>query len=414
MAAASLLLLSFETEAFIANNYNLNGSNFNIHGCVIARSNEAKALGIPMSAPKFQYQDVINKHKVFTISGNSELYCDISNRVMMTLCQFTPDIEIYSIDEAFINYDSFKQNYNIVDYSQKIRDVILKWAGIPTSIGISKTKTLCKIANHIAKKQTTNGVFDMQRDIVIDKVLKDFPVEDIWGIGKKLAPNLRCHGVGTAYELKNANRGFIRKKFGLNTEKILLELNNVRCKNIEDKAPKKSIIASRSFGTKLTKYFDVAEAVANFTASAAERLRSQYSHANTVQLYVMTNQFNHGEEQYYNAQTYALPYPTSETKTLINATSKMLKNIFYEGVKYHKAGVALLDITDANKEQSSLFYSHNHEQENKLSPMLDQLNDKLGSNTIFFGSQGIKRKYKMKSDYKTNCYTTKWSELLEI
>ena len=384
----------------------------NNDGCIIARSNEAKELGLPMGAPIFKHRDIITRHKVILLSCNSELYCDISNRIMMIINEFVPDIEVYSIDEAFINYSSFKY-YDLVKYSQKIRDSILQWVGIPTSIGISGTKVLCKIANYIAKTKISNGVFDMREDKVIDSILKNLPIEEIWGVGKQTAIKLRLMGIGTGYQLKSMNRSIARNKFNINLEKIVLELNGIQCHNIEDAKPKKSIIASRTFGYKLTAYDDIAEAVANFTANAAERLRAQNSHANTIQVNISTNSFSSVENQYNNSASYALQYPTNETRILISIANQLLHNIYKKGYKYHKAGVVLFDFTDVNHEQLILF-SKQKTKPNNISHVIDQLNQRLGLDTVFYGSQGIKRKYKAQSNERSKCYTTRWNETLEI
>jgi DNA polymerase V len=316
----------------------------NNDGCVISRSNEAKALGIKMGAPWFKCQDLVKKHQITGLSSNYALYADMSNRVMTILSDFSPNQEVYSIDECFLDLTGFEKK-NLVEYGQQMRARILKWTGLPVCVGVGSTKTLAKLANHIAKKQAQfNGVCDLNQ--LSEGALKDvfslLDVGEVWGVGRKLAIKLKALGIHTVLDLKQADSEYLRQQFSVVMEKTVRELNGTACMALEEIVPpRKQILSSRSFGHPVRDFNSLAESITLYMSRAAEKLRSQQSLANVVQVYIRTSPFKLDEPQYGNGITIPLPTPTDDTRQLVKIALWALKRLYQPNFNYAKAGVCL-------------------------------------------------------------------------
>lgn len=387
----------------------------NNDGCVISRSNEVKELGIPMGAPIFQYEDIVKKYKIELLSSNFTLYGDMSKRVMEILKSMCPDIEIYSIDEAFLSFDYFAF-HNIDEYIKKIREKVLKWTGIPISIGVGETKTLAKIATKVAKKRKElNGTFNIIGRSDVDEILKKIELKDIWGIGVRFEEFLKKNEVFTAYDYKYLPFDWVKKHlktFGL---RILLELNGVSCIEMDYyEKPKKSICTSRSFGKDLTDFKDLRESIATFITISSEKLRKQNSLAKILSIFIMSNPFKE-QEKYYKMSTVYLDRPTANTSELIEKGVEELKKIFKKGLLYKKAGVILSGLIDENEQQLSFFISsYKNSKEENLMKVIDFINKKIGRGSIFPLINGVDKPYKMRQLKRSRNYTTSWEDILIV
>jgi DNA polymerase V len=384
----------------------------NNDGCIVARSNEAKSLGIPMGAPIFKQKAIIKKHNVAVFSSNYELYGDMSKRVMDSLSLFTPDMEVYSIDEAFLRLD-YLQPRNLYEYCKTIREKILQWTGIPVSIGIAPTKVLAKVANHVAKKKT-DGVFDIRCQQKQDDILKSLDADKIWGIARSWSKRLNSMGIYKASELRDASPTIIRKHLSVVGERILRELKGQSCIDLETIQPKKNIISSKSFGKSITKKEPIEEALSNYAARACEKLRKQNSRAQAVHVFVQTNGFRETDRQYNNAITHTLTTPTSDTRIIIEAAKFCLSKIYQHGYRYKKTGIMLLYLIPASLEQKQLFVDFDHRPGDHLMEIVDRVNKEQGSDTLFFGAQGVTREWQMRCGSRSPRYTTQWNELLMV
>lgn len=385
----------------------------NNDGCVIARSNEAKALGIPMGEPIFKIQHLVNLHNVKVFSSNYALYGDMSQRVMETIKSVVDTVEVYSIDEAFVDLSSFHL-FDIQKIAIEIKHRVGKWVGIPVSIGIAPTKTLAKVANHMAKKQPIyQGVCLLKSQDEIEQALKMFPVGDVWGVGRKLSKHLQNSGITTAYDLSLANDAWVKHNFTITGLKMVHELRGTSCIPIEQMVPpKQNICTSRSFGKMAHNFETVAEAVSNFAARCAEKLRKQKSCANYLIVFVTTNRFRQDLKQYSNHIVVNLPVASSLSSELIHFALIGLKTIFKEGYEYKKAGVIVSGIVPENEIQTSLFDELDREKHNKLMSTLDVLNKKMGRDTVFISSQRQKKNHwKNRQEQLSPSYTTNWLEL---
>jgi DNA polymerase V len=385
----------------------------NNDGCIVARSNEVKALGIPMGVPFFEQEALLKKHNVAVFSSNYQLYGDMSKRIMDSLRRFAPDMEVYSIDEAFLRLD-YLQPRNLVEYCKTIRAKMLQWTGIPVSIGIGPSKVLAKVANHVAKKRTDEGVFDIRSQQVQDEILKTLDVEKIWGIAGRWAERLRRIGINNASDLRDASPTMIRKQLSVVGERILRELKGQSCIDLEDIQPRKNIMSSKSFGKLLTKKGPIEEALANYSARACEKLRKQNSRAQAVYVFVQTNGFRETDEQYNNAFTCTLTIPTSDTRIIIEAAKFCLSRIYKPGYRYKKVGIMLLDLIPAALEQKHLFVDLDPRPGDHLMAIVDRINGDHGPDTLFFGAQGVAREWKMRCGSRSPRYTTQWDELLMV
>ena len=384
----------------------------NNDGCVIARSNEAKKLGVKMGEPAFKKKDFFVKNNIHTFSTNFILYGDMSKRVMSILKQNSKEIEIYSIDEAFI--DCYNENLN--KYAIHLRNKVKKWTGIPVSIGIAKTKVLAKIANHIAKKHRKSGVFILDNQEIIKKALKFTPIEDVWGIGYRYAQILKEYGVNTAYDLTCIEEGWIKNKLSIVVLRITQELKGINCFQIDSKnIAKKNICTSRSFGQPIKDYNTLKEAVSTFAVRCCEKLRKQKTCASEIKIFIYTNPFNPRHKQYYATKNIKLDRATNDNQIIVKEVIKGLKMIYKKEYIYKKAGVIVSKIIKEDQLQLSLFDQiTNREKYSKISKIIDQLNNSMGKDKLRIATQGFDRNWRMKQEQLSPCYTTRIEEILTV
>jgi len=387
----------------------------NNDGCAVARSNEAKALGIKMGVPVFQIKDIIKKNNVQVYSSNYALYGDMSQRVMQTLTQFTPEMEIYSIDEAFLDISNFNR-IDLAEYGRKIKTTVEKWTGIPVSVGIANNKTLAKIANRLAKySKKANGVLDLSNSKYLDKALESVEVGDVWGVGRRYAKFLTANGINNAKQLRDADDKFIKKKMGIVGLRLLNELRGISCYPLEQSPPrKKSIAVSRTFKKGIESLDEMHEAVAAYVSSGAEKLRKEKSVAGVLIVYVMTNRFQ--ENYYYNSTTINLPVRTSDTPELIRYAREGLRKIYKKGCQYKKAGILFNDLGYEELVQASFFDAVDRIRSKKLMKAVDVINGDMGSGIIQYGAVGLSHDQNWKTAFnqRSRFFTTHWDQLLEV
>lgn len=386
----------------------------NNDGVVIARSNETKALGVQMGAPVFKSASIIKKHNIKVFSSNFPLYGDMSNRMMMILRTFSPDIEIYSIDEAFLKLDGYEL-FNLQEYGEHIRKTILKNIGIPTGIGIAPTKSLTKIANHIAKKfpDKTNSVYIIDSEEKRIKALKWTKIGDVWGIGRKHAKRLQAKGINTAYSFTQLPNTWIKKHMsiiGLRLKKDLLGTPHI---HLEDIKSKKSIATTRSFDYPYTKHSELKERVSTFAFSCAEKLRKEKQNCGSLMIFIQTNGFNKNEPQYYKNIVIKFAYQTSSSIDIVKYAVEGLKRIYKDGFKYKKAGVILMNFTPENPEQLTLFDFKNPKH-SKLMKVVDKINKENGKHLVKLSGQDLNKTWKMKQENLSQKYTTSLNEIISI
>ena len=386
----------------------------NNDGCIIARSNEAKALNIPMGAPFHTYRDFINAHKVKVYSSNYPLYGDMSNRVMASLSEFNPNLEVYSIDEAFLKFDQ-NGNTNIDHDILRIKDSILKWTGIPVSIGIGPTKTLAKIANPLAKKNNYHGIFDLSSKIKQDEILKDVNVENIWGISRRWGSKLRMIGIGNALQLRDSSPRRIRQYLSVVVERIVYELRGVVCLDINEILPKKNIMCSRSFANTISDKSILRQSVIEYAIRACEKMRNQNTRAQSVYIFLKTNKFNKGR-QHNEGIVLGLSTPCSDTAQILRLVTTAVDAIYKSGYLYQKAGIMLLDLIPATTNQGDFFQNTNSSASDKRMHIIDSLNKKFGPGTISNGSLRSRnnKEWSGKRHYLSPRYTTQWDELPHV
>lgn len=392
----------------------------NNDGCVVARSKEAKELGIPMAIPFLKIKPLIKRYRVAFFSSNYALYADISRRVMSTLAQMAPDIEVYSIDEAFLDISAMSELRSIEDlqrYGHLIRERIDKWVGIQIGVGIAPSKTLAKLANHAAKKYPASGgvviLLEPQRR---DKLLKITPVEDIWGIGRRLAQQLQSTGIKTAWDLSRLEPEHARQQFSVVLERIVRELNGEPCLALEDIQLKKQILSSRTFGRNITLLSEMEQAVSEYTTLATSKLRQQGLQSKHLSVFIQTNRYKHDERYYYNSASSYLQLPTDDTRPLITIALRLLKGIWRNGYHYNKAGVMLSDLYSAQIYQPQLFDDNVQNMRGRyLMQTIDQLNLRQ-PDSIRFASQGLRKdsQWTMQQRYLSPAYTTRWKEIPRV
>ncbi len=385
----------------------------NNDGCVVSRSEEAKRLKIPMGIPYFKIREMVEKYKVVVFSSNYALYGDLSQRVMETLSQFCDEIEHYSIDEAFLDLKNF-QKESIESYGSEIKKTVQQWTGIPVSIGVSLTKTLSKVANYFAKKDLSyRGVCVLSSSAEIEEALKKTPIEELWGIGRNYSRLLRKNQIYTASSFRSASSHWIRKEMGIIGLQMVEELSGNRCLDLEiSPPPQKGIYSSRSFSRPVVKLSELEEAVATYTARAAEKLRKQNLLANTLSLYISTSRFKN--EYYHPYRSISLPNPTSQTPELISQAFDLLKKIYRPNLSYKKAGIFLGELTSISQQQFGIFNQNQTDKRDRLMQSIDQLNQRFGNDTIQIAAQGFDQGWIAKSSMKSSCYTTQWEELKEV
>jgi DNA polymerase V len=386
----------------------------NNDGCAVARTDEAKALGIKMGAPYFQIKDLVKKHNVQVFSSNYALYGDMSRRVMKVLSEFTPELEVYSIDEAFLSLKGFS-HFNLTDYGRTIRETVKKHTGIPVSVGIAKTKVLAKAANKLAKKnKTSGGVFDLTDPRIHDQYLSKFPVEDLWGIGRQSTIKLAQHRITTAKGLRDASEHLIERLLTIQGRRILKELKGESCitlSSLDD--DKKQIISSRSFGKPVFEIGELKESIANHVTTACEKLRKQKCLTKNILVFVQTNPFKN-TPQYYNSASMDLMSGSSATNKLITKSFILLDQIYKQGFEYKKVGVIFTDIQKKSFSQMDFFGAYDSAKDDLFMETIDKINAFEGKGTVKFAACGYDKFWEMLSQMKSPNYTTRWSEILEV
>lgn len=392
----------------------------NNDGCAIARSNEVKALGVKMGAPWFKMKDFARQHNIVAYSSNYALYGDMSNRVTNTLRGFSPDIEVYSIDESFLRIERVAHLYeSVTAMGQQIRERVRQWTGLPVCVGCGPTKTLAKLANHMAKKNPIfNGVCDLHALSRTERRqwMSQIEVGEVWGVGRRINQRLAVMGIHTVLDLRNTTPKQIRAQFGVVLERTCEELRGTSCLELEDIAPpKQQIMSSRSFGTTVESIEELREAVASYVARAAEKLRRQGSVSAAIHIFVMTNRFKEHEQQYNAGLTVPLLNPSDDTRMLTQAALYGLKAIFKSGYRYKKAGIMLTLLSDKTTQQATLFdQPTDNARSARLMAAVDAVNREYGRNTLRSGATGIRNRWAMRSENRSPCYTTRWDELPEV
>jgi len=387
----------------------------NNDGCAVARSAEVKALGVKMGTPWFQMQGLAKRHGIIALSSNYELYADMSNRMMSVLATFSPEQEIYSIDECFLGLDGFERMDSLA-YGQTIRQRVRHWVGIPVCVGMASTKTLAKLANHCAKKGLAghDGVCDFACLSETERaaLFRSLPVDEVWGVGRRLAAQLAERGIRTVEALRQADPATLRRSFSVVLERTRAELNGVSCLTLEDVSPpRQQIQSSRSFGQYVHDLPSLEEAVASYVSMAAEKLRRQHSLAGMLQVYLRTNPHRTDAPQYQQGLTVPLPTPTDDTLRLITVARWALKKIYRPGYAYQKAGVVLMNLCDAGTVQGDLF--SNRQDNPRLMQAMDRINATWGRGTLRSAAEGIDKEWTMKREKKSPAYTTRWDQLPE-
>ncbi|EGD1496512.1 Y-family DNA polymerase [Salmonella enterica] len=387
----------------------------NNDGCVIARSAEAKQLGIAMGVPYFKQKERLRRSGVACFSSNYELYADMSNRVMTTLEEMSPRVEIYSIDEAFCDLTGVRNCRDLTDFGREIRATVLKRTHLTVGIGIAQTKTLAKLANHAAKKwqRETGGVVDLSNIDRQRRLLALIPVEDVWGVGRRISKKLNALGIKTALDLSEQSTWIIRKHFNVVLERTVRELRGEPCLELEEFAPaKQEIVCSRSFGERVTDYEDMRQAICSYAARAAEKLRGEHQYCRFISTFVKTSPFAMNEPYYGNSAAVKLLTPTQDSRDIINAATRCLDEIWRDGHCYQKAGVMLGDFFSQGVAQLNLFDDNAPRAgSEKLMEVLDQLNVKDGKGMLYFAGEGIQQQWAMKREMLSPRYTTRFSDL---
>ncbi len=383
----------------------------NNDGCVVSRSNESKALGIKMGQPWFECKELAEEHGILAFSSNYELYADLSNRVMKTLSDFSPSQEVYSIDECFVDLTGIPK---LREVSYAMRQRVGMWVGMPVCVGIGPTKTLAKLANHVAKKHPrSKGVFNYNALTAEQKarLLAQLPVEEVWGVGRKLTKRLALHGVQTVLDLREAHIPTLRAEFGVVMEKTQRELQEVACIKLEEvQADKQQIISSRSFGSMVTELPVLKDALSTFVANACAKLRAQGSHAAVIQVFLQTNRFRKDLSQYMPSLAVPLPHPTNNTLEVNRWADYLCERMFKEGYQYKKAGIMLSEISPVTHQQGDLLETA-PASDSRLMQALDRLNKRYGRGAVKVSTQGVYDQWQMRQERKSPCYTTRWDEV---
>ena len=384
----------------------------NNDGCIISRSNEAKALGIKMGEPYFKEKDIIVKNDVQVFSSNYALYGDLSRRVMRTLKRFNCDIEIYSIDEAFLDLSNYPDN-EIEDVGKEIRNVVLQWTGIPTSIGIAKTKTLSKVANHIAKKKQS-GLVSLIGVENIDPILEKVEINDVWGVGKQLTKFYHNNGIYNAKQLKNKSNTWIKKNSNVLSSRTAMELRGIPCIDLEKiNTKRKSCVVSRSFGKRAESFQELKEAIAGYSLNASEKIRSESLVAKSITVFVRTSPFQNRYGFYSNSKTIDLPMATNNSIEIVKTAVSGLETIFKNGYRYQKAGVMLSHLSDSNNGKN-LFSSERDEKINSLMKSIDNTNYRYGRSTLSLASAGVHKKWNSRRQHYSKIDTADFYSLPTI
>jgi len=385
----------------------------NNDGCVIARSNEAKALGIPMGAPAFEWEKVFVEKGIAIFSANFALYGDMSSRVMNVLADFSPEMEVYSIDEIFLDLQGF-ECFDLLDYGKQMRSKVLQWTGIPTSVGIAPTKALAKLANRIAKKYPQlENVYIMDSEEKRIKALRWLTVGDVWGIGRQHCKRLELMGVKTAYDFTCLHDATVRKLMGVVGLRLKHDLQGTPTLQLEDVKIKKNIATTRSFDRNYTELKDLEERVTSFAVSCAEKLRKQGSECSSLMVFVLTNRFRKDLEQYSRNVVIRMPFATSSSMEIAKYAVLGLRHIFKDGYSYKKAGVIIQDFSPKIEKQLT-FFEASDTRHIPLMQAVDRINTTFGQQKIKLASQDLKRLWKMKQEKLSPRYTTRLSDIINV
>jgi DNA polymerase V len=383
----------------------------NNDGCVVSRSNEAKALGVKMGQPWFECQPLAQAHGILAMSSNYALYADMSNRVMRILGEFSPNQEVYSIDESFVDLTGTP---NLREVSYAMRERVRMWTGMPVCVGIGPTKTLAKLANHVAKKHPrSQGVFNYNAltDAQKAALLQRIPVSEVWGVGRKLTQRLLAHGVETVLDLREAHIPSLRAEFGVVMEKTQRELQETPCIQMEEvAADKQQIIASRSFGSMVTELPVLKDALSTFVANACAKLRAQNSQAAVIQVFLQTNRFRKDLPQYSPSLAVPSPQPTHDTLVVTRWADALCERMFREGYQYKKAGVMLSELSPVTHQQGD-WLEASPPGHSKLMQALDHLNARYGRGAVKVSTQGAYQGWQMRQERKSPNYTTDWDDV---
>jgi DNA polymerase V len=388
----------------------------NNDGCVIARSTEAKKLGIKMGDPFFKMRDLFERHKIVTFSSNYALYADMSSRVMTVLEEMSPAVEVYSIDEAFMNLQGVSNCQNLEEFGREVRAKVLRWTGLTVGVGIAPTKTLAKLANHAAKKWTkTGGVVDLSLLARQRKLMALVEVGDVWGVGRRISKKLNDLGIKTALQLADTPTPLIRKHFNIVLERTVRELRGEPCLELEEFAPtKQQIVCSRSFGDRVSEYDLMREAICSHAVRAAEKLRGEHQYCRHISAFVKTSPFAMNELYYGKTAGTKLQIPTQDSRDIVAAATQCLDAIWQDGHRFQKCGVMLGDFYSQGVAQLGLFDEYkprtNSEQ---LMAVLDGINHS-GKGRVWFAGQGIQKSWEMKRQMLSPAYTTRFSDLMRV
>ena len=386
----------------------------NNDGCVIARSNEAKSLGIKMGTPAFKSRHLFEKHNVTIFSTNFALYGDFSNRIMSVLAEAIPRIEIYSIDEAFLDYSGLPEP---MEHARDIRNKVMQYTGIPVSIGIARTKTLAKVANRIAKKEVKSGVFHLHCQNDIQDCLKKLPVSKLWGVGRRYAQKLELYGIQTAYELTQKSEKWIQKHMSVVGLKMMKELRSIPCFELETTWQRKqSICTSRTFGEEVHQFDQLAQAISTYAAMCGAKLRKQGSCAGIITIFILTNPFKHQYQvNYKGIRKIQLETPTNDSLQIVSVSIAALRSIYRSDCIYKKAGVIVSGIVPQYQAQLSFFDDIvDIEKRQHIMRAMDTVNDSYGRMKVRFAVNGFERKWKLKQERQSPCYTTRMDELIRV
>lgn len=384
----------------------------NNDGCVISRSNEAKALGIPMGAVAHLFEKTFKENNVHVYSSNYSLYGDMSDRLMHILSNFTPDIEVYSIDESFLQFKGYDR-FDIDKFGREIRETVLRCTGLPVSIGIASTKALAKVANRIAKKydNKTGGVYVMDSEHKRKKALNWLNVEDVWGIGRRNASKLNRYGISKAIQFADAPDNWVRKEFSVVGLRLKKDLQGIPTLSLEEVENKKSIAVTRSFAKTKNNLDDLKEIIASYGCVASEKLRVQKSCCNLIMVFVHSNRFRKDLPQYNNSLIVKLPYPTNSSLIIAKYAKKAMQSIFKKGYEFKKAGIMVMGLVPDNAQQLNIFEACNSDHKQLMST-IDRLNSKYGKNTLNIASQKLDSSWAMRQNNLSQNYTTDFNDII--
>lgn len=386
-------------------------------GCVIARSAAAKPF-VKMGEPYFKQKETLRRHGIVAFSSNYELYADMSNRVMTTLEEMSPRVEIYSIDEAFCDMTGVRNCRDLTEFGREIRTTVLQRTHLTVGVGIAQTKTLAKLANYAAKKwqRQTGGVVDLSNVGRQRKLLAALPVGEVWGIGRRISKKLEGMGIETALDLADTDIRFIKKHFNVVLERTVRELRGEPCLELEEFAPvKQEIVCSRSFSGRITDYEEMRQAIFSYASRAAEKLPGEHQYCRFISAFVKTSPFALNEPYYGNSASVKLLTPTQDSRDIIGAATRCLDAVWKDGRRYQKAGVMLGDFFSQGVAQLNLFDDNApRRNSDKLMKVLDHLNTKDGVGTLYFAGQGIQQQWQMKREMLSPRYTTRYEDLLRV